>query len=91
MRFTFYVLILEKVQYVYTNISLIYYYHYYYYHYYYYYYYGDDDHHHHHYYYLLFECPQIVIKGKHLGTSSSFVCSFIHSLYYITTHRHFLV
>ena len=77
-----------------THLYLIYYYS----HYYYYYYYDDDhdhdhhhdhdhdhhhDHHHHHHHHLLFECPQIVIKGKYLDTSSSFVCSFIHSLYYI--------
>ena len=61
-----------------THLYLIYYYS----HYYYYYYYYDDDHDHHH-HHLLFECPQIVIKGKYLDTSSSFVCSFIHSLYYI--------
>ena len=63
-----------------THLYLIYYYSHYYYYYYYYYDDHDHDHHHHH---LLFECPQIVIKGKYLDTSSSFVCSFIHSLYYI--------
>ena len=70
-----------------THLYLIYYYSHYYY---YYYYYDDHDHHHHHdhdhdhdHHHLLFECPQIVIKGKYLDTSSSFVCSFIHSLYYM--------